>query len=254
MNDDAAPPNAHLAGADNKRKHIKRRQRAAVARGMTRPLPSIIALRLIDERPLDAIGFGANLFASQHEADAFIRTAPNGHLICSRAFAHLPDAIRWAKGTKHSVPPLAQDAASSTLVGHTWISPYLLRHEPSNLEDPSDEGTLMVEVESDRNFMAGRELIGFDAWIDGEKQLSELSELAATTPQRAVLEGCIKALRHISHKTPRIIYLSSSSPLPYLAVTESYDEMPRKCKRLAQRLRAACLALPTVVSIGPPRD
>jgi len=220
--------------------------------------------------------FGVNLFSSEEKARKVIRSFnKDAHL---RSFHTLPSAIKWAKAEatprdEHSgelakiaaktlasmevAKPKAAEGDESQLgvrVGDTWLSPAF-----PDVESVPEEQTIVIEVQAHRTMhkQTKQLFVGFDAWFDGERKLSERSDLAGPTVSRAVLEGCIRALkkwREDYSSTKKLVYLNSPSILPYLAVCGRRKGMPAGCASLAVSLARMCEELPVAVTISHPMD
>ncbi|QPB44349.1 hypothetical protein [Medusavirus stheno T3] len=239
---------------DENKKSLRRKAKAP--RGGA---PGIWAVRLANNGgPLagDQCAFDVNLFRS--EADARRSVARFNFETELREFSSLPHAIKWAKEAAKSDDGSKAAAASAKpeeehgRVGDSWTND--ARMPP--IDTVSDEELVCIEVRGARTQERGQHaIIGYEAWFDGERDVSSMSDLPHPTVSRAVLEGCIKALLHCDEKRPntKAILLSSSSRLPYMAASGMSKGIPKDCRSLADTLRRMCLQRPISVAICDPR-
>lgn len=230
------------------------RRKAKAPRGGA---PGIWAVRLANNGgPLagDQCAFDLNLFRC--EADARRSVARFNFDTELREFSSLPAAIKWAKEAAKSDD--GKKAAKSTTaaateeehgrVGDSWTNDALM----PPIDTVPDEQLVVIEVRGARTQERGQHaIIGYDAWFDGERELSNMSDLPHPTVSRAVLEGCIKALLYCDEKKPntKAVLLSSSSRLPYMAASGMSKGIPKDCRSLADTLRRMCLQRPISVAI-----
>jgi hypothetical protein len=243
--------NAQVEGEGTKK---LRRRRRMIVDGSTSP--SIWAIRYAPphDAPITSdsrTAFGTNLFRS--EPDMRRATMSIDADIAVRSFSTLPGAIKWAK--KPAAPKDTTAAAAKTeepnetCVGRTWVSP---RFPRIACADEDDDDYLSVEVQAARNFLQdGSQVIGYDCWFDGARDMSKQSDLPKPSVSRAVLEGCINALKQCDEKygDRKGILLASPSSLPYLAAMGTRKGMPESCQKLANMLQRMCNERPVSVSV-----
>ncbi|ELR14707.1 uncharacterized protein ACA1_337630 [Acanthamoeba castellanii str. Neff] len=173
MSESSTPTTTNALVEQQGERRSKRRHRATVKRAVgSNESPAIWAARHQDGRAFDGdrVEFGFNLFHS--EADATRLTA-----------------TRAATANRKSIV----DKTEAAIVGDTWVSPAF---PDIDGEDDTDV-FLTIEVQAARSHgQSGNEIVGYDAWFDGKRELSNMSALPNANVSRAVIEGCMKAIEH----------------------------------------------------------